>query len=76
MPLYVKTAERCRHLCKYFKRLWLESLVGKAEAALRGQPRLKLALTESLPFLTLSEQGCNHKTTIFKVPTSKHKPAR
>ena len=40
MPLHVKTAERCRHLCKYFKRLWFESLVGKAEAALRGQPDL------------------------------------
>lgn len=31
MPLHVKTAECCRHLGKYFKRLWLESLVGKAE---------------------------------------------
>lgn len=36
MPLCVKTAECCRHLGKYFKRLWLESLVGKAEAAPRG----------------------------------------
>lgn len=36
--------------------------------------RLKHALTESLPFLTLSEQECNHKTTISKVPANK--PAR
>lgn len=36
MPLCVKTARCCRHLGKYFKRLRLQSLVGKAEAAPRG----------------------------------------
>lgn len=36
MPLCVKTARCCRHLGKYFKRLRLQSLVGKAEAAPPG----------------------------------------
>lgn len=36
MPLCVKTARCCRHPGKYFKRLWLQSLVGTAKAAPRG----------------------------------------
>lgn len=38
MPLHVKTADCCRHLCKYFKRLWFWSLVGKVEAVELGHP--------------------------------------
>lgn len=45
ISLRVKTAKLRRHLCKYFKRLWFASLVGKPAKT----TRLEAASTEPLP---------------------------